>query len=52
MFNHLDENKVFHAFADFMLDSNVAAKPWELANTIDTHIGHAFACGETACAKP
>jgi hypothetical protein len=52
MFNHLDENKVFHSFADFTLDANVATKPWELANKIDTHIGHAFACGETACAKP
>jgi hypothetical protein len=52
MFSHLEENKVFHSFADFMLDVNVATKPWELVKKIDTQIGHAFACGETKCAKP
>jgi hypothetical protein len=52
LFDHLDENKVFHSFADFMLDANVSTKPWELADKIYTNKEHAFACGETACAKP
>jgi hypothetical protein len=52
MFDHLEENKVFHSFTDFMLDVDVAAEPWALANAIDNQIGHAFACGKTTCSKP
>jgi hypothetical protein len=48
----MDENRVFHSFEEFTLDADVATKPWLDANKLDTHVGHAFACGEAACRTP
>jgi hypothetical protein len=52
MHSHMDENRVFHSFEEFILDADVDTKPWRAANKLDTHVGHAFACGEAACATP
>jgi hypothetical protein len=51
-YDHLDENKVFHKFQEFLLDVDVSARPWDLANSIDLLIGQAFQCAEADCAKP
>jgi hypothetical protein len=47
-----DENKVFHLYQDFLLDADLSATPWELANKIDTLMGQAFQCAEKTCVKP
>jgi hypothetical protein len=51
-YDHLDQNKAFHLFQDFLLDADTADKPWELANRIDTLLGHAFKCADKSCVKP
>jgi hypothetical protein len=42
---------VFHQYQEFRLDTDIAAKPWVLANKIDAHIGHAFQVAEASCYK-
>jgi hypothetical protein len=51
-YDHLEENKTFHLYQDFLLDADLSATPWELANKIDSLIGQAFQCAEKTCAQP
>jgi hypothetical protein len=50
-YDHLEENKTFHLYQDFLLDADLFATPWELANKIDSLIGQAFQCAAKTCAK-
>ncbi len=52
IFSHLMENKVFHAFREFLLDVDSADKPYLAADKIDTSIGHAIHAAENQCAVP
>jgi hypothetical protein len=52
MADHLQQNKVFHKFSAFLVDCDAHAKPWELANDIDSMLGHAFETAERHCASP
>jgi hypothetical protein len=52
MADYLQENKVFHKFNAFLVDCDAHAKPWELANDIDSRLGQAFETAERHCASP
>jgi hypothetical protein len=51
VFAHLQENKVFHKFQEYLLDVDVIPEPWREANAIDDILGQAFAVGEQECSS-
>jgi hypothetical protein len=51
VFAHLQENKVFHKFQEYLLDVDGMPEPWREANAIDDLLGQAFAIGEQDCSS-
>ena len=45
------ENKVFHAYSEFLLDID-SAEPYLAADKIDISIRHAISAAENHCAVP
>jgi hypothetical protein len=47
--SHLQENRIFHRFAEYILDVDVLPEPWKEANIIDNMLGQAFVASEREC---
>jgi hypothetical protein len=47
--SHLEENRIFYRFAEYLLDINILPEPWKEANGIDNMLGQALADGEREC---
>jgi hypothetical protein len=46
VFDHLQENKDFHKFQEYLLDVDVHPEPWRLANDIDNIVGQKLSRSE------
>jgi hypothetical protein len=51
VYDHMQENKAFHKYQEYLLDVDTEPEPWRLANDIDDVVGQALAIGEAACSS-
>jgi hypothetical protein len=51
-YKHLLQAKVFHKFANFLLDVESSLTPYVLANAIDTQVTYGLLHGDKTCSRP
>ena len=49
IYNHLQQNKIFHKIRDFKLDIDNSKKLWKIANQIDKMLGTAIIVAKQQC---